>query len=194
MVNKTQSDASYIEWSAVIAGSVLASAISIIILHFGNAVGLSVASNYDDVQQAKVTVFTVSLWILWAQLIASVSGGYLAGRMRSTVDAKAHEVEVRDGAHGLLVWATSTVAAAIGAAIVAAWAAIAAQHSAEVQQQADNIVNLTRNAGIIISFTTVASAIVSAVAAWYIAIVGGEHRDKAVDVSRHISFRRSKKA
>lgn len=193
MVNKIQSG-TYIEWSAVIAGSVLASAISIILVHFGNAIGLSVMSDYDSAQQAKVAVFTVGLWLFWAQLAASISGGYLAGRMRSPMDGKPHETEIRDGAHGLLVWALSTVLAAGAVAVVAALAAAGAETSAQVSQEAEKITNLSHNAGIILSFATVASALVSAVASWYIAVLGGEHRDDAVDVSHRISFRKAKRA
>ncbi len=50
-----------------------------------------------------------------------MAGGYLAGRMRRTVgDATPHEVEVRDGAHGLVVWGLGVlIAAVLGASGVA---------------------------------------------------------------------------
>ena len=58
-----------------------------------------------------------SVWLailsgFWIIVVATGSfalGGYLAGRVRSTWKAPEDEVEFRDGAHGLLVWAIGVV-------------------------------------------------------------------------------------
>lgn len=108
---------SYVDWPAIIAGIVLASAISLILLTFGSAIGLSFVNfrAAPDVSPIWVAIAAAS-WLLWVQVSSFMAGGYLTGRLRRRVDAATeHEVDVRDGAHGLLVWAGGTV---IGAIIV----------------------------------------------------------------------------
>lgn len=109
---------SYVDWAAVIAGTVLASAISLVLLTFGAAIGLSLVSPFER-QGASGPVFAIALalWVLWVVVSSFLAGGYLAGRMRRRAwDATAHEVEMRDGAHGLTVWALGILVAAMMAA------------------------------------------------------------------------------
>jgi hypothetical protein len=50
------------------------------------------------------------LWLLLTSLAGFGLGGYMAGRLRTPWRASsAHEVEFRDGIHGLLVWGTAVV-------------------------------------------------------------------------------------
>lgn len=182
---------SYVEWSAVLAGATLACAVSLVLLQFGNALGLSIARFQHDDSITSAKLLTVGLWLLWVQLMASMSGGYLAGRMRAPwAQASEHESEMRDGAHGLLVWATSTLVAVSAATLVAFLGVIAAQYSAdntEIQVSAD----MLRRTGVITGFGLVASSLVSAVAAWAMGVLGGDHRDSNADASRQVSFRRA---
>src|SRR3546814_3872917 len=118
------SGASYVEWSAVIAGAILAMAISVLLLQFGSAIGLAVAAPLrgEGMDPAWRTI-AIGVWLLWVQLLASLSGGYLAGRMRAPViGSTPHEMEFRDGVHGLLVWALALIVVAAGVALVAALA------------------------------------------------------------------------
>jgi hypothetical protein len=113
---------SYVEWSAVIAGAVLASAISFTLLTFGTGIGLSLTSPYPG-ESVTVTGFAIALglWVLWVSTSSFFAGGYLAGRMRARIgDATEHEVEVRDAVHGLLVWAASVLLGALIAYFTAA--------------------------------------------------------------------------
>ena len=108
------------DWGAVVAGTVLASAISLVLLTFGTAIGLSIVSPFEG-RGAGGTVFVIALglWVLWVVVSSFMAGGYLAGRMRRRADdaPTAHEVEMRDGAHGLTVWALGILLAAfLGAA------------------------------------------------------------------------------
>lgn len=109
---------SYIDWPAVIGGLVVASAISVLLLAFGSAVGLSMA-NFGagpDVAPIWIAIAGAS-WLLWVQISSFMAGGYFTGRMRRRFhDATEHESDVRDGAHGLLVWAGALVLGAIIAA------------------------------------------------------------------------------
>lgn len=113
----------YVDWGAIAAGVFVAVAISSVFLAFGSAVGLSLASfNANESAPVIGLVIAGGLWLLWVQVSSFVSGAYVAGRMRRRIgDAKAYEVEMRDGAHGLIVWAVNIV---IGS-ILAGWITIA---------------------------------------------------------------------
>jgi len=108
---------SYVDWPAIFAGILLATAISVVLLTFGSAVGLSFVNFRagPDVSAVWVAIAAAS-WLLWVQVSSFMAGGYLTGRMRRRAgDATEHEVDVRDGAHGLIVWAGASV---LGAALV----------------------------------------------------------------------------
>jgi hypothetical protein len=188
-----QMRAFYLDVPAIIAGAVLALAISLILTHFGSAIGLAVDSDVRWTEDnATKGIIATGLWILWIQILASIAGGYLAGRMRQPApEVPHHEQEMRDGMHGLLVWATGTVAVAIGLAVAAAVAAASNDpDTANAADRAEEFADLHRTASIIFAFTTAASSFVAAAASWWAATMGGEHRDKAVDHSRYVSFRK----
>jgi len=108
-------DRSYVDWPAIVAGIALASAISIVLLAFGSAVGLSF-TNFnaaDDVPTIWIAIAAAS-WLLWVQISSFMAGGYITGRLRKRHgDASEHESDVRDGAHGLLVWAGALILGAV---------------------------------------------------------------------------------
>lgn len=124
----TADHSSYVDWPAIIGGIVLASAISLIMLAFGSAIGLSF-TNFNaspDVSPVWIAIAAAS-WLLWVQVSSFLAGGYLTGRMRRRMhDATEHESDVRDGAHGLLVWAGGTLVAAfiVGSGLGAAASAV----------------------------------------------------------------------
>ena len=183
---------SYVEWSAVFAGTALACALSLVLLQFGSALGFTPDNDaFYTGDNVAWRVIIVGLWILWTQIIASMSGGYVAGRLRAPVAGTGeHEREVRDGMHGLLVWATSTLVTAAIAAFAAFLAAMAAQEGVPMlRQEVEMSPAFARNSGIIFGFAMVASSIVSAVGAWWAGTIGGDHRDSNFDLSRYISFR-----
>lgn len=105
----------YVDWCTIFAGAALAAAISIVLFTFGTAIGLSMVSPYEG-EGASTTGYLIALglWTIWVVVSSFMAGGYLAGRMRRRIgDATEHEVEMRDGAHGLIVWAAGLVAAAL---------------------------------------------------------------------------------
>lgn len=107
------SERAYVDWPAILAGAVFASAIAFLFTTFGSAIGLSLAPLLDGERPAVAAVIAIGLWVLWVAVSSFMAGGYLTGRLRRRVnDAKPHEVDVRDGAHGLVMWA---VGALIGA-------------------------------------------------------------------------------
>src|SRR4051812_24805932 len=131
-VGGEQEHHSYVDWAAVIAGIVLASAISLVLLTFGSALGLSFTNFRTFTGTAPVwAAIAAASWLLWVEVSSFMAGGYIAGRLRRRFnDATEHESDVRDGAHGLLVWAGALVVGAIiavggiGAAVTAVGNAI----------------------------------------------------------------------
>jgi len=134
---------SYVDWQAILAGAVLAAALSLIMLGFGGAVGLSMTSPYTDEGANPVWLVVIAgIWFVWVMVSSFGAGGYLAGRLRHRIgDASAPEVEMRDGSHGLMVWATGAlVGAALGAAGVSGAIGVggaAAGKAVEVAAEAD---------------------------------------------------------
>lgn len=105
--------APHVDWPAIFAGALLASAIGFIMMSFGSGLGLSLVDPLDNESVSIVLVaVTVGLWTTWVVVSSFMAGGYLAGRMRRRAfDATAHEVEVRDGSHGVIVWALGVLVA-----------------------------------------------------------------------------------
>jgi hypothetical protein len=105
---------SYVDWHAVFAGTVIAAAISLVLLTFGSAIGLSLVSPYEGRSASKALFFVaLGLWVLWVVVSSNLAGGYVAGRMRRRVgDATEQESDVRDGVHGLTVWGLGVLIAA----------------------------------------------------------------------------------
>ena len=144
----TSEDRSYVDWPAIFAGTVVASAISLVLLAFGSALGLSLTSAYEGSGiSAAGFAIAAALWLVWVQVSGFFAGGYLTGRMRRRHhDATEEESDIRDGSHGLAMWglgvligaliAFSGVTAAVSTATtaasnVAAGAAAAAVGSAD---------------------------------------------------------------
>lgn len=101
----------YVDWGAIFAGATVAAAIALALATFGSAVGLSMASPYPSSGvSGKALAIAAAIWAVWIGASASISGGYLAGRLRHrSFDSTAHESEVRNGSHGLVVWAVAAL-------------------------------------------------------------------------------------
>jgi hypothetical protein len=123
--------ASYLEWPAILAGAVLASALSFVLLTFGTAIGLSVTSPWPNAGlPARVIASLAIFWILAQQIGTFMGGAYVAGRLRSRwQEAAQDEVDFRDGLHGGLVWAVGIV---FGAALLMATAGAVTRTGAEL--------------------------------------------------------------
>jgi hypothetical protein len=98
-------------WPAIIAGAVVAVAVSLILLALGTGLGFASISPWSD-RGISATTFTVTtaIWLIVMQWISAGLGGYIAGRLRTRwVGTHTHEVFFRDTAHGLVTWAVATV-------------------------------------------------------------------------------------
>jgi hypothetical protein len=129
---------SYLDWPAVFAGAVIASAISLVLITFGSAIGLSLVSPFAKTGMSAVGLgIALGLWLVWVQVSSFMAGGYVTGRMRRRAyDASEHESDVRDGMHGLVMWGTGVLIGALFLALSAGGAATTAVTAAGGAAQA----------------------------------------------------------
>ncbi len=101
-----------VSWSAVIAGTLTAIAVSFIVISLGSGIGMELVSPYSYSSSASASTMTVigAVWLVFAQAVGFATGGYVAGRIRrSPAPLHTDEVKFRDGANGLVVWAIGVV-------------------------------------------------------------------------------------
>src|SRR5215211_4607720 len=101
----------YVQWSAVIAGSIAAAALAFVMHSFAAAIGLAVSSTAPTWRDASAMLQLLSgLYLVLVAVVSLGVGGYIVGRLRSRLEAgTADEIEFRDGLHGILVWAIALV-------------------------------------------------------------------------------------
>ena len=100
----------------------MAAAISLVLMTFGSALGLSFVSPQEGAEPPGIGfIILTALWTVIVTVASFSIGGYLAGRMRRRAfDSSPHEVTVRDATHGLTVWAVGVLIGGMLAASVAA--------------------------------------------------------------------------
>jgi hypothetical protein len=100
-----------LHWSPIVAGAVVAAGLSFVLLSFGSAIGLAAASASSSWRDTSSALALLGgLWLLLTSLASFGLGGYLAGHLRAPWnDATPHEVELRDGIHGLVVWGIAII-------------------------------------------------------------------------------------
>ncbi len=145
------SSRSWVDWGAILAGTAVASGFSFVMAFFGSGIGLSLSSPYGGASPLTHYI-ALALWLLWITLSSFALGGYICGRLRArAADVKPDEAELRDGVHGLTVWATAIIAFAfaasaslyqigkIGAALVAGEESGAGMKADPVDYQVDTL-------------------------------------------------------
>jgi hypothetical protein len=273
---------SHVDWPAAIAGAVIASAISSVLFAFGAGIGLSIVSPYpaENVSPA-IFAIVLSLWILLVTVMSLLAGGYFTGLLMRRRALSDHELEMRDGMHGLLTWAlavilgalitgwtvggatkTGTIAASTAAMSAASGNSSAASYYADMLLRSNNppsvapaetevrrgevarillrnasgevndadraylgqlVTNQTglasadatarvatvtgefrsavaalqtaaekaRKFALVVAFAIAGTLAIGAAAAWWGALQGGDHRDRAVDLRSHIGWRKT---
>ena len=134
----------YVDWGAIFAGATVAAAIALALTTFGSAIGLTMTSPYPSSGlSGKAVAIAAAIWAVWIGASASIAGGYLAGRLRHrALDSTQHESEVRNGSHGLVVWAVAALIAgtlgifALGSGKSGTWMAPGASTSPEIVERA----------------------------------------------------------
>ncbi|MBV9511850.1 MAG: hypothetical protein JO303_16380 [Caulobacteraceae bacterium] len=125
---------SAVSWGAVIAGALVAAAISFVLLILGSGLGLALASPWSAPSLAAFGVMA-GIWFIIVQWLSAALGGYLTGRLRTRwTGLHTHEVFFRDTAHGFLAWALSTVLAA--AVLIAAGSVGAGARARDAEEPA----------------------------------------------------------
>lgn len=101
----------YVQWGPIVAGAVAAAALALVLHSFAAAIGVSVSSTAPTWRDASIALVLLSgLYLILAAIASYGLGGYVAGRTRTRLSAGApDEIEFRDGAHGLMVWAVATL-------------------------------------------------------------------------------------
>ena len=163
---------SAVSWDAVLAGAVATIALLFVLLSLGAGFGLKLSPRWPAGLTASDFTPILGAAFIACQVVASMLGGYVAGRMRTKwLNVHDHEVHFRDTAHGLLAWAASVV----GLLVLGALAAPAATPPvgdltpAEVVRAGQIGAQLSLFLGI--------GALTSAFAASVAAAIGGLRRD-----------------
>ena len=100
----------YLEWGPVILGALGATAISVVLLTFGAALGHSVVSPYPYAGiSAKGLAVLTGTYVALVTVASFGAGGYLAGHLRApwpkATGPEEAESHFRDGSYGFGVWA-----------------------------------------------------------------------------------------
>ena len=183
---------SAVSWPAVFAGAVAALAMSFVLVALAAGFGLKLATPWPGMA-SPYAGFTPILGasMIAVQVLSSALGGYLAGRLRTKwSNVHGHEAHFRDTAHGLLVWALSTVTGVVLAATVLAPAAAhmadaalavaaatpmpAPVDAATLQAGAERAANITAQFSLFMGIGLLLGAFVASVAA----AIGGLRRDE----------------
>jgi hypothetical protein len=113
----------YVQWGPIAGGAFVAAALGLVLDVFAAAVGMAVSSTSPTWRDSSAALWILSgVYLVVAACAAYGLGGYVAGRMRDRlIEGGVTDREVRDGTHGLLVWALGTLltAAMIGLIIPA---------------------------------------------------------------------------
>jgi len=144
-----ETSASAVSWSAILAGAVVAAAVSLTLLALAAGLGLAAVSPWPG-SGASLKEFSVTtaIALIVVQWVAACFGGYITGRLRTKwTGTHTHEVFFRDTAHGFITWAlatiivatvlTSAVASLVGAGVkgAAAMGDIASSDQTSLTQQ-----------------------------------------------------------
>lgn len=163
---------SAVSWDAVLAGAAANFALLFVLLSLGAGFGLKMTPRWPSGVSAQDFTPVLGAVFVACQIVASMLGGYLAGRLRTKwLHVHAHEVHFRDTAHGLLAWAASVVGLLLlGALATPASTAPAAEMTvAEMARAAQIGAQLSLFLGI--------GALASAFSASVAAALGGMRRD-----------------
>ena len=158
---------SAVAWGAVLAGVFVALAVAFVVQALAAGLGWPVVSPWPGSASAQGFTPIVGGWMIAIQVVAAGIGGYIAGRLRTRwLNLHAHEAHFRDTAHGLLVWAVSTV---IGAGLAAL-----AIHAPEVDTRTAVSNDLAQQFALFMAIGLLLAAFIASVAA----AVGGMRRDE----------------
>lgn len=95
----------YVDWAAIFAGAVVATAIGLVLAGFGAALGLGNLSAERGEGSGQRSLILTAIWALITVITSYFMGGYVAARMRRSAPGVSHdESAARDTLHGMVVW------------------------------------------------------------------------------------------
>ena len=115
IVENDQAPTSAISWPAVFAGAAVSAALSLALLALGSGIGFASINPWASSPEPMTTkaAAVAGVYLTMTAIIASAVGGYLAGRLRHLWSGvHSDEAFFRDTAHGVVTWATATLASA----------------------------------------------------------------------------------
>src|SRR3984893_13792923 len=134
----SESTTSAVSWAAILAGAVVAAAISLLLMVIATC--LDLASTQAASAPSVTAITAIALIVI--QWISAAGGGYITGRLRTKwVGTHTHEVFFRDTAHGFITWAVATLIVASALASAAVSLVGATVHTAVVSTVASNAAN-----------------------------------------------------
>jgi hypothetical protein len=103
-------DVSRFRWGPVIAGAVIATAITFLLVSFGSGLGLALSSAHSSSTWGIKTFLTAgAIYFVAAQAFGFAVGGHITGRLLGPEVDESEEETFRTDAHGLAVWALGVV-------------------------------------------------------------------------------------
>lgn len=111
---------SAVSWDAILAGAAASIALMFVLLSLSAGFGLKISPRWPTGLAVQDFTPIVGATFVAVQVVGSMFGGYLAGRLRTKwLNVHDHEVHFRDTAHGLLAWAASVVGLLVLSALMA---------------------------------------------------------------------------
>ena len=99
-----------IQWGAIIAGAIAASALASVLHAFAAAIGISLSSTAPTWRDASTALLLLSgIYLILVALVSYGFGAFVSARLRAAPVGTADDIEFRDGMHGLIVWALATL-------------------------------------------------------------------------------------
>jgi len=114
MIAMSTEQPAYVDWSAVLAGTAIATAMSMLLYGFGAAVGLYVAQPWSNSSETTTAISVAAIiFVAIAYIYSLALGSYFTGRMRARHSFNTSEAQFRDGTNGLVVWAIALIVGAV---------------------------------------------------------------------------------
>jgi hypothetical protein len=114
-------DSSRFSWGAVVAGAVIATAVTFFLVSIGSGLGLALTSARSATGAGLKTFITLgAIYFVAAQAFGFAIGGHVTGRLMPPAVTDSEEETFRADAHGLAVWGLAVV---FGLALLALTAA-----------------------------------------------------------------------
>jgi len=103
-------DVSRFSWGPVVAGAVIATAVTFFLVLIGSGLGLALTSAHSATATGLKTFLTLgAIYFVAAQAFGFAIGGHVAGRLMPPAVTDSEEETFRADAHGLAVWGLAVV-------------------------------------------------------------------------------------